>query len=207
MRRPLTRAAGLLREGLWPLELPRLALAVPELARLPRGAGEPVLVLPGLGTGDTSTAVLRGFLRLLGYRVYGWEMGLNTGAVRTLLPRVLRRVERRARESGQPVRLVGWSLGGWLAREAARERAELVHRVVTLGAPILARMGAGGTEPIGVPITAIYSRADAIVPWRACIDRSSPDVEHVEVGATHLGLGFSAEVFALVGERLARGRD
>src|SRR5512139_725325 len=98
MRRPLSRAAGLLREGLWPLELPRLALAAPELARLPRGAGEPVLVLPGFGAGDASTAVLRGFLRLLGYRAFGWELGLNTGAVGNLLPRVLHRVERRAHE-------------------------------------------------------------------------------------------------------------
>lgn len=200
MDTPLTRVAGLLREGLWPLELPRLALAVPELARLPRGSGEPVLVLPGLGAGDASTAVLRGFLRLLGYRVFGWEMGLNTGAVGNLVPRVRRRLERRAAESGQRVRLVGWSLGGLIAREVARERADLVQRVVTLGSPVasLAR------RPIQVPITAIYSRADAIVPWRASIDRESPDVEHVEVAATHLGLGFSAEVFALVGDRLAR---
>ena len=204
MRRPLTRAAGLMREGLWALELPRLAFAAPELARLPRGAGEPVIVLPGFGAGDVSTSVLRGFLSLLGYRVWGWDLGLNTGAIESLLPRIRRRVERRAAETGLRVRLVGWSLGGYLARELARERADLVQRVVTLGSPIALRAVAPGTRPIGVPITAIYSRADAIVHWRACIDRESADVEHVEVAATHLGLGFSAEVFAHVAQRLAR---
>jgi hypothetical protein len=45
------------------------------------------------------------------------------------------------------------------------------------------------------------------VHWRACIDSSNPDVEHVEVGATHIGLGFSPEVFGIVAERLARPRS
>jgi pimeloyl-ACP methyl ester carboxylesterase len=189
-----------LREGLWPLELPRLALAAPELARLPRAAGEPVLVLPGFGAGDASTAVLRAFLGLLGYRAFGWELGVNTGAVGNLLPRVLRRIERRAHESGERVRLVGWSMGGLIAREALHARAELVQRVVTLGSPLASR----ASRPTGVPVTAIYSRADGIVHWRACIDSGNPDVEHVEVGATHIGLGFSPEVFGIVAERLAR---
>jgi pimeloyl-ACP methyl ester carboxylesterase len=204
MRSPLSRTAGLLREGLWAFELPRLALAAPELARLPRGAGEPVLVLPGLGAGDASTSVLRGFLSLLGYRVSGWDLGLNTGAIDRVLPRLRRRIEQRAADTGQRVRLVGWSLGGYLARELARERSDLVQRVITLGSPISVRALAPRARAIGVPITAIYSRADAIVHWRACIDRESPDVEHLEVAASHLGLGFSAEVFAHVAERLAR---
>ena len=37
----------------------------------------------------------------------------------------------------------------------------------------------------------------------ACIDRVSPKVEHVEVEATHLGLGFSPEVFEIIAQRLA----
>jgi pimeloyl-ACP methyl ester carboxylesterase len=217
----------MVREGLGLLELPRLLLRFPELARLPRGAGQPVLVLPGFGAGDSSTLVLQTYLRFLGYRVRGWRLGLNTGQVRALLPRVQQRVAQLADVAGEPVQLVGWSLGGVLARETARDRPDLVRRVITLGSPIAggpkytamgrvyrqqgvdldaleAAVEAREATPIRVPITAIHSRADGVVAWQACIDRHSPDVENLEVSATHLGLGFAADVYQLIAERLAR---
>ena len=55
------------------------------------------------------------------------------------------------------------------------------------------------------PVTAIYSRQDAIVAWQACIDRSAPNVEHVEVRTTHFGFGFSPEVYKIIAQRLATG--
>jgi hypothetical protein len=80
-----------------------------------------------------------------------------------------------------------------------------VRRVITLGSPITgSRLEAREATPIRVPITAIWSRADGIVPWQACIDVRSPDVENIEVGATHIGLGFSPDVYRLIAERLAR---
>ncbi len=227
MDAPNPGPVAMLREGLGFLELPRLLLRMPELLRLPRGSGQPVMVLPGFAASDASTLVLQGYLRSLGYHVRGWRMGVNTGQVSALLPRVLRRVARTADLSGEPVRLIGWSLGGVLAREVARERPELVRRVITLGSPIVGgpRYTAVGrvyrqqgvdldaleaaietreATPIRVPITAIWSRADGIVAWQACVDRRSPDVENIEVGATHLGLGFSADVYRVIAERLAR---
>ena len=45
----------------------------------PRGDGHAVLVLPGLLASDSSTALLRRFLRLLGYQVRGWSLGRNLG--------------------------------------------------------------------------------------------------------------------------------
>lgn len=209
------------------LELPRLLLRLPHLAVQPRGGGEPVLVLPGYGAGDGSTAVLRGYLSLLGWNAIGWNLGRNHGDVPALLPQVVACVERAAEAHGQPVRLVGWSLGGYLAREAARERPALVTRVVTLGSPVVGgpkytavapayrRLGidldaieteidARNRTPLPVQITAVYSRHDGIVAWEACIDHWSEAVEHVEVTTTHLGLGFAPEVLAIVAERLAR---
>lgn len=216
---------GLLREALGAFELPRLLLRLPELARLPRGRGETLLVLPGYGAGDASTAVLRSTLRWLGYRASGWGLGRNTGAVPELMPRVLRRVE--AAAAGGPVGLVGWSLGGYLAREAARDRPDLVRRVVTLGSPVVggpkytavaemyrrrgvdldaveAEVEARSARALTTPVTAIYSRSDGVVAWRACIDHHSPNVDHVEVATTHLGLGFSADVVAAIAHGLAR---
>ena len=74
----------------WPTAMTREARAVPELAAftltagpllatLPRGEGHPVLVLPGLGGSDTSTAPLRWFLGQLGYHSFGWGLGQNRG--------------------------------------------------------------------------------------------------------------------------------
>lgn len=216
----------LLREALALRELPRLAWRLRALAREARGEGAPVLVLPGYGASDASTLLLRSYLRLLDYDARGWGLGTNRGDVGALVPQVIERAASLALEVGAPVRLVGWSLGGVLARETARERPELVARVVTLGSPVVGgpkytavagmyrRRGvdldavereieARERVPIRAPITAIFSRTDGVVAWQACIDRRSPNVEHVEVDTSHVGLGLSPEVYRIVARRLA----
>ena len=215
-----------IREAGSAIELARLFTRLPALARCPRGRGEPVIVLPGFGASDGSTLVLRSTLRYLGYSVSGWGLGLNTGNVERLLPEVAELVARRAQGAKTRIRLVGWSLGGILAREVAREAPQHVDRVVTLGSPVVGGPKYTATArfyralkrdldeiekaieerestPIEVPITAIYTESDGIVDWRACIDRRSPRVEHIPVRSTHCGLGFSPEVLRIVAERLA----
>ncbi len=65
--------------------------------------------------------------------------------------------------------------------------------------------GAHRAEPASPEIaqTIIYSRNDAVVDWRSCIE-SGPNIEAIEVRAGHNSMPFSAEVFAIVAER-ARG--
>lgn len=58
--------------------------------------------------------------------------------------------------------------------------------------------------PPEVGYTAIYSRTDGIVNWRACLD---PCADQVEVRASHVGMGVNAEVFAEVGNALASFKD
>jgi pimeloyl-ACP methyl ester carboxylesterase len=192
----------------------------------PRGKGEPVLVVPGFGTDDSWTRSLRRFLGSLGYYARGWDLGRNHGRVPDLIPKVVERTAELARESGRQVRLIGWSLGGYLAREVARERPESVSDVITLGAPVvggpkytasapmylkkgydLDKIEADVQEresiPIVVPIRAVYSRSDGVVAWRACVDRLNPDVTHHEVVSSHLGLVASPTVFGLVARLLA----
>ena len=220
--------SGLFREMRGLFELPRLIFNLPALTRLPRGAGEPVLVLPGYRVGDATTVLLRNYLRFLGYRVRGIGGRKKIEEVPQLMVRVLKRLVSLSRRSGQPVQIVGWSLGGYLAREAARERPDLVHQVITLGTPVIggpkytvvaramrrrgidvdaivAEIEMRNKIALTTPVTAIYSRIDAVVAWEACIDRDCENVEHIEVGTTHVGLGFSAEVYRIIAERLARG--
>jgi pimeloyl-ACP methyl ester carboxylesterase len=220
---------GLLREPLGALELPRLLLRARRLRAKPRGDREPVLVFPGYGAGDASTLVMRSYLGYLGYDARGWGLGRNDGNVPRLIERVVDLVARTVEQTGRPVRVIGWSLGGYLAREAARERPDDVARVVTLGSPVVggpkyttvgvayrrrgydldrieAAVDAREAVPLRVPVTAIYSKRDGVVAWRACIDEKNVTVDHVEVTATHVGLGFSPDVYAIVADLLASDR-
>jgi pimeloyl-ACP methyl ester carboxylesterase len=56
--------------------------------------------------------------------------------------------------------------------------------------------------PPGVSFTAVYSRRDGIVDWRACID---PLAEPVEVRTSHLGMALDPRVIDRIAEVLRRG--
>lgn len=185
-----------------------------------------VFVLPGFQTGDSSTWVLRRALSRAGHSVRGWGMGLNRGNVRSLLPRLIDALS----QGQQPVHLVGWSLGGFIAREIAREIPNRIAQVITLASPVV-----GGpkytaaashylkkgidldkierevakrdfTHPLTVPVTALYSRNDMVVCPAACIDRFNEHVDHIEVDCGHIAFGFNRHVIRIVAERLA-GHD
>jgi triacylglycerol lipase len=49
--------------------------------------------------------------------------------------------------------------------------------------------------PDGVSFTAVYSRRDGIVDWRACVD---PEAHAVEVTSSHIGMGLDPRVIDLV---------
>jgi hypothetical protein len=202
--------------------------ALPLSGTLPQGDGQPVLVLPGLLAGDGSTTALRCVLRGLGYDVHGWQLGRNIGPTAKVVGGMDRRLQELTQRHGRRVSLVGWSLGGIFARTLARRSPELVRQVVTLGSPFrLARSnesratGAferfshlhvehlslpldGGTAPLPVPTTSVYSRYDGIVAWRACLETPGPVAENVEVYGSHLGLGHNPAVIWAVTDRLAQ---
>jgi pimeloyl-ACP methyl ester carboxylesterase len=202
-------------------DVPRLLRAAPWLAGAPRGDGGAVIDLPGWRAPEASNAPLRSYLRLLGWSPRSWGLGINRGTPEEDAERLVGRIA----EEDAPVALVGWSLGGTIAREVARAVPERVRCVVTFGSPVVGgpthTIGASvyGEEecrraatlieeldsdrPIQVPITAIFTRRDAIVDWRACIDHTSPHVTHVEVRSTHLSLGVDPDVWWTVARALA----
>jgi triacylglycerol lipase len=57
--------------------------------------------------------------------------------------------------------------------------------------------------PAGVEFTAVFSRRDGIVDWRACVD---PLATPVEVHSSHLGMAVDPSVIAAVAASLARHR-
>ena len=46
--------------------------------------------------------------------------------------------------------------------------------------------------PAGAPALALYSRTDAIVDWRACLD---PDADCVEIDGSHCGMAVNVQVY------------
>jgi pimeloyl-ACP methyl ester carboxylesterase len=185
-------------------EFAQFLAATPILALAPRGDGHPVLVLPGWTADDSSTRTLRWYLRQLGYAVHGWGLGVNEGLSGETAARVSERMgELAGRYGRRTISLVGWSLGGVYARALARDQPRSVRCVITLGSPINAsRPRARG--PLPMPSTSIYSRSDAIVPWRMSLERTGPRSENVEVRGSHTGLGHNAAALLVVADRLAQ---
>jgi pimeloyl-ACP methyl ester carboxylesterase len=208
------------------LEMIALTAAAPFLYQAaPRGDEHAVLVLPGFTADDSSTVVLRRYVRQLGYRAHGWRLGRNFGH-KALGKQLFHRLEQVYSESGKRVSLVGWSLGGILAREVAREYPMFVRQVISLGSPFASRQGgtnvprvlfrmlSGGfrEEPIHerlelpppVHSTAIYSRTDGVAHWLACVEREAPHTDNIEVPGSHCGLGVNPLVFYAIADRLAQ---
>jgi pimeloyl-ACP methyl ester carboxylesterase len=234
-----------------------LALGPRLLLRVPRAA-EPreVIVLPGFGADDRSTWPLRHVLARAGHRVAPWGLGRNLGGLdikhgfddlpdvwRALQPpppryrreggvammcqRMIDRVAARP-ASAPPVVLVGWSLGGTIAREVARELPDRVSLVVTLGSPVVGGpkytaaakpfrergidldwiergVALRSTQRIPVPLVAVASRSDGIVSHAVTQDSISPRVRHVDIDAPHLSLCFRPDVWRIVLEAIERG--
>ncbi len=250
---------SLVREGRAAFDLARMIrpLVGAQLRRRPLRNAPHVIVVPGFGSGDAYMRPLRAYLNRMGFSAEGWGLGKNLAGIdlqhtrddlsdRWVLPatkeyrgetsvpylcdRFVDRVRLRHKEVGRPISLVGWSLGGFIAREAARDLPDLVDRVVTMGSPTI-----GGPKytaaaaffrkrgmdldwiekeiekrerwPIQQPITAIISRSDAVVSWESTIDHYSKHVRHIEVDGAHLGMGFNPTIWAHIVEALGDEPD
>lgn len=103
---------------------------------IPRGNGEPVLLLPGFLAGDWSLSVMSGWLHSLGYRAYcsgiDWNVSCPNKTAELLRPRLTSVVE----ETQQPVTIIGHSLGGALARYLGASQPQQVRHVIALGSPV-----------------------------------------------------------------------
>mgnify|MGYP001823323952 CR=1 FL=1 len=207
-----------------------------------------IVLVPGFGSDDRYMSPLRHYLGRRGYQAEGWGLGKNLAgidlshtledlssawhfspkpdyrgeaSVPYLCDRLTDRVRIRHQAVGYPVTLIGWSLGGYLCREVARDLPDIVEKVITLGSPTIGgpkytaaapffrkrgmdldwierEIKRREEQPISQPVTAIYSKSDAIVNWRAALDHHSPNVDHIEVNAAHLGMGFNPEIWSLV---------
>ena len=173
--------------------------------------GPPALVIPGFIAHDRTTGALRRALAEAGWRVHGWEMGVNWGARAETVERLKDRLDQISPD--RKVLVVGWSLGGLFARELARACPERVCAVVTLGSPFsgdpkqnnvwrLYERVAGHkvdapplpriTDKPPVPHLALWSRKDGLIAPRAARGLEGERDEAVELDCTHMAFGISA---------------
>lgn len=206
-----------------PFDWATIVLRAPALLRAPRGDGRPVMLLPGYGTDESAMRPLGRYLRYLGYDVYDWGQGRNKGDVDECVQRVGKEVAELSGELGNaPVTLIGWSLGGVVAREVARLFESHVREVITLGTPIIGgpkytavgrrfASSAGldldefeyevhSRNSIGIrqPVTSIYSKLDGVVGWRASVDTYNAQARNIEVLSSHFGIGVNGKVWRLI---------
>lgn len=213
-------------EGRAPWEFAALLAAVPWLKRLPAGDGHPVIVYPGLGAADFSTASLRSFLRDRGYTPYAWKQGFNFGPRHGVLQACRDQLAQVAHRHGEAASLLGWSLGGVYARELAKEQPQNTRCVITLGTPFSGHPRATNAwrfyelvsgqsvhdhelvdqlrEPPACPTTSLYSRSDGVVAWQCSLNPEAPHTENIEVHASHIGMGMNPLALYAIADRLAQ---
>ncbi|RZL64097.1 MAG: alpha/beta hydrolase [Variovorax sp.] len=201
----------------------------PLLQLTPRGDGHPVIVLPGLVASDTSTGILRRYLKSRGYDAHGWGLGRNLGPREGVEDGMYALLRKLHDERGQKVSLVGWSLGGVYARLLASAHPEMVRNVITLGSPFAGSAratnawrvyegvsGQSAEDPARmkyvhptppVPTTSIFSRTDGVVAWQCSVEKDGPQAENIEVIASHIGLGAHPAVLYALADRLAQPED
>lgn len=100
-----------------------------------------------------------------------------------------------AAESEQPVSLVGWSLGGVIAREVARRRPDLVRRMISYGTPVV-----GGPSYTAVAGRYTHEARGEATRVTARLDAQRP----IRVPITVIGMGVDPDVWEVVADRLAR---
>jgi pimeloyl-ACP methyl ester carboxylesterase len=172
--------------------------------------GPIVLVIPGFVAHDRTTLALRRAFADAGWRVHGWNMGLNTGVRADTVERLRQRLD--AIGGREPILVVGWSLGGLFARELAREVPDRVRAVVTLGSPfsgdpkqnnvwrlyeMIARHRVDDppipriTDKPPVPQLALWSSKDGLIAPRSARGLDHERDKAVDLGCTHMAFGIS----------------
>jgi pimeloyl-ACP methyl ester carboxylesterase len=212
---PLRRFAGELAVLAEPFR--RIVRRHPEIA-----AARPrtVMLLPGFATHPIRMRYMARRLEAAGHRVKRWGLGFNWGPTADNFAAVELRVADLADRHGEPVVLVGWSLGGLFAREVAKRRPDCVAKVVTMGSPFSHSPRANNVwrayhfitghrveePPVAVELAvkppvetvALWSPRDGIVHPRAACGVPGERDRAVALRCTHMGFAYDPTVIAAV---------
>ena len=169
---------------------------------------QPVMLLPGFGAHPGRMRRMQQALEAAGHSADDWGLGFNLGPTQENFVFLMRRVGAMARRHGEPVALVGWSLGGLFAREIAHRQPDSVSRVITMGTPFSGDRRANNAwrayqlitgHPVDeppiecestkppVPTIALWSPRDGVVAPRSACGWPAERDRAVALRCNHLG--------------------
>jgi dienelactone hydrolase len=182
------------------------AAFAPTIALDVAGAGHAVMVLPGFMASDRTTSRLRRSLAGAGFEAHGWGLGRNKGIKADIFQLLDDQIS--ALSIDVPLTLVGWSLGGLIAREYAKHAPHHIAKVVTLGSPFSGDLRANNAwrvyelvaghkidaPPIAVtlaekppvPTCAFWSAQDGVVAPRSARGLRHESDHRIELDCTHM---------------------
>lgn len=198
-----------------PYDMVRARRKADAIAREFPGDGRPVLLIPGFLASEYRMERMRSTLETAGYSAFHWDMGRNLGPKFDSREQLDARVDAIRAETDEAVTLVGWSLGGLLAREYAKFAPKKVRAVLTLGSPfsgdpranrawriyeMIARHSVDAppftcvrNEKPPVPTWALWSRRDGVIVPECTSGMADERDRAVEVDCTHMGFAAAPE--------------
>ncbi len=197
---------------------------------VPKGHGEPVMLIPGIMCTDRTLFVMRRWLNRIGYNAYTSEI-FNILPASNVLPRLEARLKEITDETGRPATLIGQSFGGALAKLLSDRMPHEVSKVIGIVPVFNSAIGVTpllltGLLPMGITSVAklgpeivkkeidIFHQLDEPASVRLISIYTKKDgiityktclrkdAEHYEVDGTHLGMGLNKDAYQLAAKFL-----
>lgn len=184
------------------------------------GRGHNVMVIPGFLASDRTTSRLRRSLVKAGFACAGWGLGRNLGIGADIFIKLDEQLS--SLPSNRPLTLIGWSVGGLIAREYAKYAPDRVAKVITLGSPFSGNPRANNgwrmyeliaghkvdAPPVSVtlsvkppvPTFAIWSPRDGMVAAHAACGLADEADVQIQRNSTHMGLIADPDIIRQVAE-------
>lgn len=188
-----------------------------------------VMILPGFATAPRRMRYMARHLERAGHTAKRWGLGFNWGPDEAKLERLEARLLDLHARAGEPVVLLGWSLGGLFARELAKRHPHAVAKVITMGSPFSGSPRANNMwriyqfitghrvdqPPINIDLrtkppvetVAIWSPNDGAISPRSAAGYPGERDRAIALRCTHMGYTYAPEAIRTVLAELRRMPD
>lgn len=218
------RTSLLLNEFTWVAEPVKRVFNPPDIKRAKNP--KTVMLLPGFGAHPLRMRNMARQMERAGHTAKRWGLGFNFGATASRFAQVEDRLCEIHARAGEPIVLVGWSLGGVIARELAKRHPDKVCKVITMGSPFSGSPRANNgwrayqaiaghrvdepeieadvSEKPPVETVALWSPMDGVVAPRSAAGKPGERDRAIPVRCTHMGFVESPQSVSTVLRELDR---